>query len=185
MLGVWDLHAWSLKGPNRETLSPRSPSCANGGGRLRDLPQHRQLQLHQLHHVHMLQAALCQVGAKGPRAIELCPETQVVGLILTMLLLFQLSAQEWDGLLHRSLGWPSRERAMPDTVLRALQPHVLPGDNLGTCRQLPALGLRAWKHQGLQGLAPKVEETLAETCVFCLLRSNDNGQLCAPCSQHP
>ena len=48
---------------------------------------------------------------------------------------------------------------MPDAVLRALQPHVLRGDNLEMCRQLPTPGVRTWEHQGLQGLAPKVEKT--------------------------
>lgn len=151
----------SLKSRSQKTLSPRSPSCANGGGRLRDLPPHRQLQLYQLHDVHVLQAALCQVGVKGPRAVWSCPGTQVVGqhLIQTMLLSFQLGARERDALLHGSLGRPGGKHAVPDAVLRALQPHILRRDNLETCRQLPAPGARAWEHQGLQGLAPKVEKT--------------------------
>lgn len=73
---VWDLRAWSLESPDQETLSPRSPPRANGGGRLRDLPQHHQLQLHQLHHLHVLPAALCQVGVKVPRATQSCMGTQ-------------------------------------------------------------------------------------------------------------
>ena len=124
---------------------------------------------------------------KGPRAVRSCLGTQVVGqqLVLTMLLSFQLGARERDALLHRSLGRPGGERAVPDAVLRALQPHVLRGDNLETCRQLPTPGLRTWEHQGLQGLAPKVEKNLVETCAFGLLRSSDDGQPRASCNQHP
>lgn len=71
--------------------------------------------------------------------------TQVVGqqLVLTALLSFQLGARERDALLHGSLGRRGGERAVPDAVLQVLQPHVLHGDNLERCRQLPTPGTRA------------------------------------------